>query len=251
MISNTLNVILFGETGVGKSSVINLMAGSLVAEVSSDLGGCTMNSTDYKVTIGSRKITIWDTVGLEEPEMGVNGYYLAIAQAHRLIQKLGQAGGVDLLPFCIRGNRITSTTQSNYRLFYEILCDKQVPVAFVITNLEKENRMEDWWTRHESVLRKYGLKSAGHACVTCLTDKVAKMHESSDAISRLLSQHDNQGRYTMPPDPWFVRLRQYLASLVPTNSGSLPGKNLSRLLAKRCGLDAETAQGVAAQLRGY
>ncbi|KIK15328.1 hypothetical protein PISMIDRAFT_328817, partial [Pisolithus microcarpus 441] len=78
MISNTLNVILFGETGVGKSSVINLMAGSLVAEVSSDLGGCTMNSTDYKVTIGSRKITIWDTVGLEEPEMGVNGYYLAI-----------------------------------------------------------------------------------------------------------------------------------------------------------------------------
>ncbi|KAI6013707.1 P-loop containing nucleoside triphosphate hydrolase protein [Pisolithus microcarpus] len=251
MISNTLNVILFGETGVGKSSVINLMAGSLVAEVSSDLGGCTMNSTDYKVTIGSRKITIWDTVGLEEPEMGVNGYYLAIAQAHSLIQKLGQAGGVDLLLFCIRGNRITSTTQSNYRLFYEILCDKQVPVAFVITNLEKENRMEDWWTRHESVLRKYGLKSAGHACVTCLMDKVAKMQESSDAISRLLSQHDNQGRYTMPPDPWFVRLRQYLASLVPTNSGSLPGKNLSRLLAKRCGLDAETAQGVAAQLRGY
>lgn len=247
MSSNSLNIILFGETGVGKSSVINLIAERSVAEVSPDADGCTMNSTDYQFTIGSRKITIWDTVGLEEPQMGINGYYTAIVKAYSLIQKLSKAGGVDLLLFCIRGNRVTATTQSNYRLFYEVLCDKQVPIALVITHLEREHKMEDWWTRNEGNILKYGIKCAGHACVTGITNREEKVRESREAIRHLLSQHGGQGRFTMPPDPWFIRLLEHLASLVSTNSSL--GKDVSRILTKRCGLDEETAQSLAAQLR--
>ncbi|KAI6169536.1 P-loop containing nucleoside triphosphate hydrolase protein [Pisolithus thermaeus] len=248
MSSDSLNIILFGETGVGKSSVINLIAGGPVADVSPDADGCTMNSKDYQFTIGSRKITIWDTVGLEEPQMGVNGYYAAVVKAYNLIQKLSRAGGVDLLLFCIRGNRITATTQSNYRLFYEVLCNKQVPIALIITHLEREHRMEEWWTRNEGSILKYGIKCAGHACVTGITDKAEKFRESRDAISTLLSQHDNRGRFTMPQDPWFIRLLEHLASLVSPNSSV--GKDISRNLIKRCGLDVETAQRLAGQLRG-
>ncbi|KAI6044682.1 hypothetical protein EDC04DRAFT_327008 [Pisolithus marmoratus] len=181
--------------------------------------------------------------------MGVNGYYAAIVKAYNLIQKLSSAGGVDLLLFCIRGNRITATTQSNYRLFYEVLCDKQVPIALVVTHLEREYRMEDWWFRNEGNILKYGIKCAGHACVTGITDKVEKFRESREAISRLLSQHDNRGRFTMPSEPWFTRLLQHLASLVSTNSSL--GKDISRVLTKRCGLDVETAHRLASQLRGY
>ncbi|KAI6169534.1 P-loop containing nucleoside triphosphate hydrolase protein [Pisolithus thermaeus] len=246
MSSTSLNIILFGETGVGKSSVINLIAGGSVAEVSPDADGCTMNSTDYQFMIGSRKITIWDTVGLEEPQMGVNGYYAAIVKAYGLIQKLSRAGGVDLLLFCIRGNRITATTQSNYRLFYEVLCDKQVPIALIITHLEREHRMEDWWVRNEENILKYGIKCAGHACVTGVTNREEKVRQSRDAISSLLSQHDNRGRFTMPSEPWFIRLLEHLASLV---SGNSSGKDVLRILTKRCGLDEETAQRLAAQLR--
>ncbi|KAI6032791.1 P-loop containing nucleoside triphosphate hydrolase protein [Pisolithus orientalis] len=249
MSPNTLNIILFGETGVGKSSVINLIAGRQVAKVSPDADGCTMNSTDYEFTVGSRTITIWDTVGLEEPQMGVNGYYAAIVKAFNLIQKLSRAGGVDLLLFCIRGNRITATTQSNYRLFYEVLCDKRVPIALVVTHLEREYRMEDWWGRNEGNIERYGIRSAGHACVTGITDKEEKFRESREAISRLLSQHDSRGRFAMPPEPWLTRLLQHLASLVSTNSSW--GKDFSRVLTKRCGLDVETAHRLAAQLRGY
>ncbi|KAG1716108.1 hypothetical protein ID866_1080, partial [Astraeus odoratus] len=174
MSTDTLNVILFGETGVGKSSVINLITGRKVAEVSPDVEGCTMNSKDYEFTLGSKLIKIWDTVGLEEPQMGVNGYYAAIVKAYALISKLSTAGGVDLLLFCFRGNKITATTQSNYRLFYEVLCNKQVPIALVITHLERERRMEDWWDRNERHILKYGIQSAGHACVTGLVDKKDK-----------------------------------------------------------------------------
>ncbi|KAI6044683.1 P-loop containing nucleoside triphosphate hydrolase protein [Pisolithus marmoratus] len=134
----SINIILFGETGVGKSSVVNLIAGRPVAEVSPDVEGCTLQSKEYKFDVGKVRVSIWDTVGLEEPEMGVNGYIPAIEKAWLLIKRLREAGGVDLLLFCIRGNRVTMTTQSNYRLFYEILCGQQVPIALVITHLERE-----------------------------------------------------------------------------------------------------------------
>ncbi|KAL4074306.1 P-loop containing nucleoside triphosphate hydrolase protein [Scleroderma yunnanense] len=246
MSSQTLNIILFGETGVGKSSVINLIAGSPIAKTSPDADGCTMRSQSYEFNVGSRGIKIWDTVGLEEPQMGVNGYYTAIVNAYALIHKLHDAGGVDLLLFCIRGSRITTTIQSNYRLFYEILCDKQVPIALVITHLERENPMEDWWKRNQSSISKYGIHSAGHACVTGIVDRGEKYKESKDAILRLLSQHDNRGRFSMPPEPWLARFFRGLASLF--SLGTPAGKDIARILTKRCGLDPETAYSLARRL---
>ena len=246
MSPQTLNVILFGETGVGKSSVINLIAGRTVAETSTEVDGCTMNSKDYGFDIGSRRINIWDTVGLNEPQMGVNGYYDAIVKAYALVRKLNEAGGVDLLLFCMRGNRITATTQSNYRLFYEVLCNKKVPIALVITHLERERRMEDWWERNEASIVRYGIQSVGHACVTGVGDNVQKYKESKAAMSHLLSQHDNRGRFSMPPEPWFIRLLQGLASLFSTSTPA--AKDVARILMKRCGLDPETASRLAGQL---
>lgn len=34
---------------------------------------------------------------------------------------LREAGGINVSPFCIRTNRVTMTTQGNYRLFYEVV----------------------------------------------------------------------------------------------------------------------------------
>ena len=83
-----MNIILFGETGVGKSSVINLIAEKPIAEVSPDVDGCTMNSKEYSFDVLTRRIRLWDTVGLEEPQMGVNGYLAAIEKALALIRSL-------------------------------------------------------------------------------------------------------------------------------------------------------------------
>ncbi|KIJ07949.1 hypothetical protein PAXINDRAFT_89580, partial [Paxillus involutus ATCC 200175] len=164
----TTNIILFGETGVGKSSVINLIAGKDVAKVSSDVDGCTMASTAYNISLRNQNIRIFDTVGLEEPQMGVNGYLAAIEKAYQLIISLSEAGGVHLLLFCMRGDRITATKQSNYRLFCEFLCNRKVPVALIVTGLERETVMEDWWSRNESNAIRYGLHNAGHACITAV-----------------------------------------------------------------------------------
>ncbi|KIJ10289.1 hypothetical protein PAXINDRAFT_34755, partial [Paxillus involutus ATCC 200175] len=189
----TINIILFGESGVGKSSVINLIAGKEITKVSSDVDGCTMASTRYDLTLDNKSIQIFETVGLEEPQMSINDYLAAIEKAHQLISSLNEAGGVHLLLFCMRRGRITATVQTNYQLCCEFLCRKQVPVALVLTGLEREARMEDWWERNGSTVEKYGIQSIGHVCITAVRDdtpgRAEKYAISEQAIRELLMNY--------------------------------------------------------------
>ena len=179
--------------------------------------------------------------------MGVNGYLTAIEKAHALIRELSDEGGVDLLLFCIRGSRITATTQSNYRLFHEVLCAKQVPIALVITNLERETPMENWWVRNEEHIKKYGINSVGHACVTGVVEEREKYEESEKTLRLLLSQLNKGQRFSMPPESWFARILAGLGSLV---QGKNPpkGEKMVRTLVKRCNMDGNTARRLAALL---
>jgi predicted GTPase len=59
------NIILFGKTGVGKSSIVNMLSkGKIVADTSSGARGCTFNSSAFQVDIDGLPATLWDTVGL-------------------------------------------------------------------------------------------------------------------------------------------------------------------------------------------
>ena len=250
------NVILFGETGVGKSSVINLMAGAEVASTSTNLEGCTLEATEYSFTLpGGPSLRIYDTVGLNEPEMGVNTFFGAIEKAHKLITSLHNAGGIDLLIFCIRGNRITGTMQRNYRLFSEFLCEGKVPLAFVVTHLEYEEVMENWWQRNEKTFGEYGIQSVAHACITAAPARVAtlatKRAESLSALQKML--HDSLGSpdapYVKDIRSWFVRMFNILLSfLMKGLPRSFRRKALLKELKTRCGLSEADAERLADML---
>ncbi|KAG2091213.1 uncharacterized protein F5147DRAFT_543383, partial [Suillus discolor] len=91
------NVVIFGETGAGKSSVINLLAGQAIAHISPDSHRCTLHWTEYQITFedGSR-YKVFDTVGLEEPRLQTGEYLSAISNAYGLINTLKGRGGVNL-----------------------------------------------------------------------------------------------------------------------------------------------------------
>ncbi|KAF9232615.1 hypothetical protein BU15DRAFT_17717, partial [Melanogaster broomeanus] len=189
------NVVLFGEKGVGKSSIINLLADKELATVFEEGGGSTRCPRAHEITWNGtgRTYRICDTVGLVQPDSDIkaNSYVDAVQGAYELIKDLLRRGGVDLLLLCMRGGTPIQD-RSNYSLFYEVLCRQKVPIAAVITCLEREVNMEEWWTRNGMSFDEYGIKFEGHACVTTLPPGIGepemarKLDESQQAIKGLL-----------------------------------------------------------------
>jgi hypothetical protein len=245
------NIVIFGETGSGKSSLVNLVMDQKVAATSYGTDGCTLDSTLYETDIGEYHLRIYDTVGLNEPQLGAEHYLAAIEKAHRLITALNNAGGVHLLVFCVRGGRITATTQHNYRLFYEFLCRRLVPVALVVTNLESETPMERWWQRNSNEFTRFGINVIAHACVTCTPgygDMYAdKYEESKTTISDLLVKCATQHAYTVETRTWFTDFSIYLSQLVYAQHVH-SRKQMVRMLVSRCGMSEDDAEVVVSRV---
>lgn len=245
------NIVIFGETGSGKSSLVNLILGQNIAATSHGTDGCTLDSTLYETDAGEYHLRIYDTVGLNEPQLGAEYYLSAIEKAHRLMTALNNAGGIHLLIFCVRGGRITATTQHNYRLFYEFLCCRLVPVALVITNLESETPMEQWWERNSHEFARFGINVIAHACVTCTPGYgnmyAEKYKESKTIISDLLVKCAAEHAYAVETRTWLTNLSIYLRQLVYTRHVH-SRKQMVRMLISRCGMRRDDAEIVVSRV---
>ncbi|KAF8134422.1 P-loop containing nucleoside triphosphate hydrolase protein, partial [Boletus edulis] len=163
------NVVIFGETGVGKSSLINLLAGENVSETSSSAVGCTLNYKRYPLKLGDQRFVIWDTAGLDEGSQGTVPAEKAEEYLRQLLRDLARASGIDLLIYCVRGTRVRSALLTNYHLFYSAICRKKVPIAIAITGLEnQEGNMDSWWLKNERQFSALQMRFDNYACVTTL-----------------------------------------------------------------------------------
>jgi hypothetical protein len=160
---------VFGESGVGKSSVINMIAGKHITQTSSDAVGCTFRYQCYQVLLDGLNVNLWDTVGLDEGTEGTVPARQAENSLKAVLCQITRWNGIDLLLYCVRGTRVRQALLRNYNIFYAAVCRKKVPVALVVTGLENyEGDMEAWWTEHEKDLTKHGLRFDAHACVTTI-----------------------------------------------------------------------------------
>lgn len=254
--SQPRNVIIFGETGTGKSSVVNLIAGCKLAETCPDAGACTFASNPYHVVFQEdQPFCVWDTIGLNEPEISRVDYHRAIKEAYKLIKELESSGGVHLLLLCMRG-RITKSVQQNYKLFVNLFCEKKVPLAVVVTNLENEPCMEEWWTTNEKVFRDYGICADGHACITASPDVVVpgRYEESRERMRELLQELTlSAGRgWKKERQRWLIDLLGKMAKMLPLRrSRSSQGptrKELAKKLINECGFSEKDANSIAASI---
>jgi tRNA U34 5-carboxymethylaminomethyl modifying GTPase MnmE/TrmE len=85
---NRHDVVLFGEMGAGKSSVVNMLCGQDKAAVSSSASGCTLSSTGYEGAMADQPFTFWDTAGLNEGDIGKVPNMKAVVGLYRLLRQL-------------------------------------------------------------------------------------------------------------------------------------------------------------------
>ncbi|KAG1857838.1 hypothetical protein DFJ58DRAFT_771767 [Suillus subalutaceus] len=242
------NFIVFGEMGVGKSSLINLIAGEQVAKSSSGVQSCNLESTEYPIRLSDPQLNVnlFDTVGLDSPTMDSASYLNALVKAHELIVSLKNQGGVHGLIFCIKGGRVSRTMQQNYRLFYEFLCQKKVPLALVVTNLETEVNMDDWWTRNKVHVEKSGVVPATHVCITAIKGHQNahenKYFESRRKVHNMLRVLGRAEPYSIDTSSWFGRMCRLLPELLLTaKTLGRSRQKMLQMLTKRCELRKEDA----------
>ncbi|KAG1719348.1 hypothetical protein EDB19DRAFT_1648337, partial [Suillus lakei] len=199
------NVLLFGETGVGKSAIINLIMGRDVAQTSPDRETCTLQHTSHEVSLGTRRFKLWEVSSNES--MNFFRTLFAKWRLKKSYKKLYRDDGVYLLLYCMRGSRAQRALIRDYRFFTDIVGSTTtvaggVPVAAVVTSLEDYPKdMDKWWVRNKDNLESLGMRFSAHACITSLPhDPYAspamreRRHRSEQAIRSLI--HDSYGAGT-------------------------------------------------------
>lgn len=191
----TCNVIIFGETGAGKSSLINLVTKKHTAPTSCDATGCTTTTNMYDVSMQNNflKVKLFDTPGLDEGSEGA----VPDKEAQQVLKKLLRSlrDDVHLLMYCVRGVRARRALYRNYN-FIRSQVKERVPIVLIVTCLEdQEPDMEDWWKNNGQFISDFGMTFAGHACVTTVTidedagNRLKRRHDQSyHAVCRLIEQ---------------------------------------------------------------
>ncbi|KAK7451204.1 hypothetical protein VKT23_012536 [Stygiomarasmius scandens] len=250
----THNVIVFGETGAGKSSIINMLDGDQDAEVGSGASGVTFSNKCYQKSIQGMSFQVFDTVGLNEGPAGRVPASDAVAALYQLISKLDS--GVNLLVYVMRAPRITSTAQKNYEMFFEVFCQKQVPIVIVVTGLENEEDMDGWWTENKAHFDRYKMFFQGNACITAIKGKYvnkiracmfeAEYEESKEKVEKLII--DNCGEpWKKSKSSWLITAATGVFDLFGVILGWKPTQvtgSLLHALTNYCGMTAKEARKI-------
>ncbi|KIJ11688.1 hypothetical protein PAXINDRAFT_171636 [Paxillus involutus ATCC 200175] len=183
-------VVVFGRTGMGISSLVNLIIGKTEANVSNDCQQCTQKVGRYDAGIDDTKLEVCDIPGFDVSKKSIDNTVASIVQIHK-------KRGIDLLINCLQP---THGIAPRYYQAVASAVGPEVPIAAVVTHLEREDgAMENWWSRNGGTLESQKeLKFVDHACVTtgglCATDHghdtdTLRRQESERAVRALISRH--------------------------------------------------------------
>lgn len=254
----TTNIIVCGEPGVAAGRVVNLIMGDTIIKPLTDYDHETMAVTVIDVTLQSKNIRIFYTIGPRDPFVDLDVYHTVIRNMYQLVQHAKEAGGIHLVLLCIVGSRITRAVESNYRIFNDYVCRKEVPMMLIVTGLGKTKRMEDWWDKHSTDRELQNMRFLKHACITVLQgeddEHERKYKDSTQTIQELLMEF-MKGLETTPKvfrpedvNEWFVSMgRGAQDLLLLSQRRSLRQEAIATTLKEGINLDEMQANALAGQ----
>ncbi|KAH7887161.1 P-loop containing nucleoside triphosphate hydrolase protein [Phlebopus sp. FC_14] len=179
---DVLNVVVTGKTGVGVSSLINLITGSASAPISTNVKPCTISFKAYNVIIHGTHFRLIDTPGFDGPTD-------KSANITKSLAEFTFKYGIDLVVHCIRDNDVGSQAYHAIRS----VVSPDVPIVTVVTALEGYgSSMDEWWSRNEAALKRRQITFSDHACVTTLAPDTsdaelqARLMKSAEEVKHLI-----------------------------------------------------------------
>ncbi len=150
-----IRVLVFGETGTGKTSLCNALSGEK-KPVSNKAVGVTFQSQNYLPFIyHNESYIITDTVGLNESDKGTVKATESFKNLLELIKK--SKNGFNIIVHVARG-RITKSFSDNYNFFVETVMQEKVPVILVQTGCENTEPMSLWVEENKLFYESHGFK---------------------------------------------------------------------------------------------
>lgn len=158
----TIRVLVFGTTGIGKTSLCNTLTGK-ARPTDNGARGVTAKSHLYSpFQTSGCKIEIIDTVGLHESSHGTVPADQAVVDLIALLEKARD--GFSLLIHVARASRITKEHDDDFTFFVDKLTQKNIPVILAVTGCENEHPMQAWVQRNQEAFNRFGYKELIPTC---------------------------------------------------------------------------------------
>ncbi|KAG2342792.1 kinase-like protein [Suillus weaverae] len=187
--SKKCNIVVAGAIGSGKSSVVNLLCGELVAQTSNNTGRCTREWTDYQTSFRNTRYTVFDTVGFACS----NGTSLGPKERPEnhekwQIREIHEQRCIDLLLLCVPSRNFhVQAVHDVHKRIQDQLHGRHVPIILVFTHFEERSTIDSWWSRISLTLQPQLKSIANHICITSIDDKC--LGESRKHIFQIIAQH--------------------------------------------------------------
>ncbi|KAI6108866.1 hypothetical protein EV401DRAFT_403196 [Pisolithus croceorrhizus] len=156
-------VVVVGRTGVGVSSLVNLLAGYPVSQKSPDAKQRTRRVQEHpNISVRERYVYVCEIPGFGG-DIKVKDNTLI-----NYVQSLHAHRGIDLVLYCMRPMKETLMPQTFKQLQQNL---HGVPFVAVVTGLEHyPGTMEQWWSMNESRIKAHEMTFEDHVCVTTLPE---------------------------------------------------------------------------------
>ena len=159
---NIVRVLVFGSTGVGKTSLCNAVSGGSRPTSNGPFGVTQKTHVYAPFAYAGRQIQIIDTAGLHESEGGTVRSEAAVQQLVELLQK--SRDGFHLLVHVARANRITKQQEEDHDFFVRRMTQTKVPTLLVLTGCENEDPMTSWVDSHRHAFNHFNYKDLVASC---------------------------------------------------------------------------------------